>query len=345
MIHCYERKFFKDNPTGSIPIYFFVPEQTSVVFPEEIRAYWPWVIDSNLVFDGRFSWTLQTFLQLQSTDVKISLVDEMPDEGIVIAHRDFLPDSLQPNSKVLLVAIKPDRLPHPFAQVHLIQSPYDPLLKKCKDFWPSYFVPSWPQPNLLPRNLSRGNKFENVCFVGRLEHLAFELQKSSWLDELELNWQIRSMSQWHDYNDMDLVVAIRYFGLQQPSGSAATEDVAMKSFTKLTNSWLAGVPAILGREPSYLFLKENDLDYIEATSLKELLDAILQLQKDSALRNAMISHGRIRARKFSIEALKTHWLSLLQISLPLMYDQWRDPSYRHQFILRRETALLSGGST
>ncbi len=343
---CYVKKGFGDsgNPkvcsASSLPVYFFIPESPKIPFPQDANDYWSWVVNSGLSFDGRFSWTLQTYLQLKSSGIAVFLTDEIPDKGIVIAHRDFLSDTHFPVSKILLVAIKPDRLPHPSAQVHIVQSLCDPMLRKGDEFSQTFFIPSWPQPNLISRAVERGNKFENVCFYGRSEHLALELKRMDLGAALDLNWRIKPLSEWPDYKNTDLVIAIRYFGLKQPCNDSMSEDARMKPFAKLVNCWLAGVPAILGHEPSFLSIRENELDYIEASSMEKLFTAVSHLRKNKRLREEMVVNGRSRAAKYSTESIRDRWIKLIQEVLPAQYENWQNASFRVEFLKRRKVLCL-----
>lgn len=282
------------------------------------------MINSGLEFDGRYSWTLQTYLHLKQAHSDVFLTDSLPDRGIIIAHRDFLPDSLNSSGKCFLVAIKPDRLPHPFAQLHIVQSLCDPMLAQGNGYCSAFFIPSWPQPDLISREIHRGSRFENVRFFGRSEHLADELTQIDLGAALDLNWRIMPLSEWQDYRETDLVIAIRYFGKEPSAPRAKSEDPKMKPFAKLVNCWLAGVPAILGHEPAYLSIRRNKLDYIEADSLTKLIESVSLLKNDSKLRDAMVLHGRARAVDFSVESIKKRWMNFLDVVLPLKLKQWQE---------------------
>jgi hypothetical protein len=58
----------------------------------------------------------------------------MPADGIVVAHRDFLPNNLRPSRRQLLVCLLADRNragskgPHPYSQIHVVQNPHDNVL-------------------------------------------------------------------------------------------------------------------------------------------------------------------------------------------------------------------------
>jgi len=136
---------------------FFVPENPEGKgFPVDTEDYWDWVcgVEAVIQWDGRFSWTLQTYLQLKACGVNVQLAQQLPPEGIIVAHRDFLPDSILPNDKTVLVVLKPDRMPHPYAQIHVVQAESDPMLESKHTKYSNNFVmPLWPQPGLKVASL------------------------------------------------------------------------------------------------------------------------------------------------------------------------------------------------
>lgn len=79
----------------------------------------------------------------------------MPDEGIVLSHRDFLDDAIQPSPKLLIVCLRADVDRHPYAQLHVVQNPYQAIPQRFMEIWESYFIPHWAQSSLIPRDPQR----------------------------------------------------------------------------------------------------------------------------------------------------------------------------------------------
>lgn len=81
-----------------------------------------------------------------------------------------------------------------------------------------------------------------------------ELQQPAWQEQLKalgLNWHVvTTSSRWHDYSDVDVVLAARAFG--RPNS------YAWKPATKLYNAWHAGVPAIFSGESSLLAERQSN---------------------------------------------------------------------------------------
>lgn len=67
----------------------------------------------------------------------------------------------------------------------------------------------------------------------------------------------RFQGEWHDYQHVDAVLAIR---------DCPPVVLATKPASKLINAWKAGVPALLGPEPAYRELRTSPLDFLEAAS-------------------------------------------------------------------------------
>lgn len=293
------------------PIYFYLPKKDwPLDMPKSANEPW------EKFGQGIYCWTLQTYLRLKEDGFPCQLIDFLPDEGIVLAHRDSLPYELKPSRKVLLVCLKADRNPHPYAQFHIVQN-----LEEEKQLSDSIYLPHWPQPGLIKRSTKRGNKVKNVAYMGISFNLADELKEAAWEDKLQqlgLNWQIRPRVSWHDYSDVDVVVAIRSF----------KEDnrYSWKPATKLYNCWHAEVPAILGAESAFRAERQGELDYIEADSLEKTLDALKELKENPDLYQAIIENGKVRSREKSIDAIVEIWKNTFKEVLFNKYENWCEQS-------------------
>ncbi|NER22224.1 MAG: hypothetical protein F6J96_16300 [Symploca sp. SIO1C2] len=295
------------NKNNLPTVYFYIPQTDwpTDYLPDSPDTYWSWMqsryclAKHNLTYQylGRYNWTLQTYLHLKAAGFSCQLIDHLPSEGIVIAHRNFLPFYLRPSSQVLLVCIKADYETHPYAQLQIVQN-----IQETKTFSNSYFIPYWPQPSLIPRDPKRGNRFESIAYYGLPKNLAPELQTLAWAEQLAsmgFQWRIVLRENWNDYSQVDAVLAVRDF--EQPT------DYPWKPASKLTNAWLAGVPAILGRESAYQTERQSKLDYIEVSSLEETLTALKRLRDNLSLRQAMVKQGQQRGESRSTDVLVQQW--------------------------------------
>jgi hypothetical protein len=323
--------------TNLPPIYFYLPQSDwRDDMPNNADVYW-------IGFRrGVYCWTLQTYLRLKATGFPCELVGTIPHEGIILAHWDSLPSDLRPNSTQLIACFQADRARHPYAQIHIVQNPLgldtDLMLLGDRYLLPGkrYYMPHWSQPGLIPRDPTRGDRFENIAFFGIEENLAPELRGAAWREQLAamgLKWQaVTQFERWHDYSEVDAVLAVRNFKQQS---------YIWKPASKLYNTWHAGAPAILGRESAFRAERRSELDYLEVDSIEDVLVALNQLQDDPSFRQAMVDNGKIRAVETNTATLTARWLTLLETTLIPAYEQWCALSKVAQqtFVIRRQLAI------
>lgn len=322
-------------------IYFYIPP-----------PFWPAQLPASSAENwagfglGIYTWTLQTYLKLREAGVTCQLVDQLPDEGIVLFHANATRGAnIQPGPKRFLICLKAESPPCPQAQLHVVQNPCE-----AADVWGCYFMPHWPQPRLQPRLEARQNRFETVAFLGHRNSLAAELMTKDWKNQLQqrgLTWQPvintnewnaqQSIdTRWNDYQHIDAIVAVRKFHLRRPGYRS-------KPATKLYNSWLAGVPAILGRELAYRAEGTVGVDYLEANSLPQLWDCLARLQKDVVLRQTLVKNGQGRAAHYTPAMISQRWQQFLHgIAIPA-YQAWCDGSNWQQRAQLLKGKLLSYG--
>lgn len=288
------------------PIYFYLPQEKWLDdMPEKPDIYW------EEFGRGIYAWTLQTYLYLKADGFPCSLVGSIPNEGIVVGHRDSFPYKLRPTAKILMVCIKADRNPHPYAQLHVVQNPQE--AKKSKD---SYYITHWRQPGLIPRSSERGDRFENIGYFGITSNLAPELKSPFWskqLEELGLNWEIIPRNRWYDYSNIDAVVAVRNFQQQ---------DYIEKPATKLYNAWHAGIPAILGKESAFQVERKTEFDYFEVSSVEDAVNVLKRLRDNPQLCEKVRENGKIRGQEIEPQNVVRQWRSFLTNVALLKYIEW-----------------------
>lgn len=338
---------------SALRVAFYVPSPALVrSAPATTADYWPWIIEAvraapAQLGDGRgvcpwlgpYNWTIQTCLELKSSGFACELTATLPDQGIVIAHGDFLPPKLVASERQFIVEIKPDRPQQClFANIVVVQNSSDPIRQ-----WPSRIlvqsvaVPYWPQPGLIPRDASRGDRFENVGFMGRSQNFLEDAASvASGLAGRGLNWMVMPMERWHDYRDLDAVVAVRppVHGLS--SDAVPFLAANRKPASKLVNAWLAGVPAVLSPDEAFSQLRRSSLDYLEAESVADVLTRVDQLRHDAVLRREMIANGLERGAEFSRVHVARHWLEVLHTQILPAYLEWTSsPARRAAFYASR----------
>ncbi|MEM9949222.1 MAG: hypothetical protein AAF810_24575 [Cyanobacteria bacterium P01_D01_bin.36] len=321
-------------------IHFWLPSEIwPSSFPESAEKF--------MSRKGYDSWIVQTYLRLKESGFNCEKVSRIPEEGIVVTYREFLPYEYRPNPQQLLICVKADKNPHPYAQIHIThnysESKRPNLQIYCVNpeeyylLWgPRYYIPHWPQPGLIPRNLERGNRIQNVAYYGISFNLAPELKTPEWRDflhSLGLNWIVEQRrNYWHNYDDIDVVVAARDFTNQ--SG------YPWKPASKLFNSWRAGVPAVLGAESAFQSIRKNELDFLEIRSYEDAKQSLLRLRDEPGLYGNMRENSFERASEVSIDRVVKQWTTFLLDTAVPMYEDWKSKSSleRRLYFLGRASA-------
>jgi len=251
-------------------------------------------------------WIYQTWLHLRQAGIDVGLTHRLPNEGAVLAITGNLPPSWHPPHDLFVAGIVADGLPHPRAHLHIVQN-----AAHAKRLPRSTFMPLWPQPGLLPRDTARGGRMECVAFFGDSGNAARELTDPDWQNELHratgVRFEIRGADRWHDYSDVDAVIAVRDFGggrqLHKPA-------------TKLYNAWLAGVPFIGGADSAYAAEGQAGVDYLVARSPEDVIAHLKRLGSDQSLRTRLVENGRTKSLERTPAAITGMWRDLVVERIP-----------------------------
>jgi hypothetical protein len=119
---------------------------------------------------------------------------------------------------------------------------------------------------------------------------------------------------WTDHRAVDVIIAIR---------DCTIYDANNKPPSKLINAWLAGCPGVLGPEPAFQQLRESELDYIEARTVDDIVNAVGRLKNDPALYRAMRENGLRRGADFTAERTARRWRDLLAGPIAQGFERWR----------------------
>ncbi|MFQ3577571.1 MAG: hypothetical protein SNJ52_00985 [Verrucomicrobiia bacterium] len=282
-------------------------------------------------------WIYQTYLILSKAGLPVELTTTLPAQGIVVALSGSFEDRWQPPTGLFFVGIAADYHPHPQAHWHIVQNG-----RQARYVPHSTYIPLWPHPNLIPRDASRGDRFERAAFFGDPQNLAAEIRSHEWAASLqhlsEVEFQIRRADQWHDFHDVDCAIAIR---------SLDRNPHHHKPPTKLFNAWLAGVPFIGGADSAYRAERASPWDYLIATTPAELMLHIQTLKRDAGLRAKMREIAAIRSQGCSRESLALRWQRLLTEQIPLEAERWRNsPAWvRRRRLLAQKVWLAFLGRT
>jgi hypothetical protein len=263
---------------------------------------------------AREVWIVQTWNRLCRSGYQPTLSDEVPARGIVVYHKEdqrLLLKRLPRGATPVLVGVRADFRPCESADFEVLQN-------GCyADGRRSFFLPHWPQPGLLPRDVERGDRIERIAYKGYVGNLAAEFRSARWRQFLSAQgmefdddavlddaFDHPIQTRFHDYREVDLVLAVR-------PGETRT-----KPASKLVNAWQAGIPALLSPDYPFEELRQNPLDYLAVRDLAEAEAAVLRLKREPGLYRAMIEHGRRRGAEFSVEKIVRLWAALLFETIP-----------------------------
>ncbi len=297
-------------------ISFYYPTHRHDPVPTSFAHYAQWqakiALQGGLI--GPACWTVQTCLQLQSRGFACRLTQDRPSDGIVFAHFDDMPATRAERGGAYWVCALADRQNvHPFANYHILQNPYQTL----RTGQPSAHVLHWKQPGLIPRAASRQGLFTSVRFFGEQVSLAPEFTQPAfvgWCEREGFDFQVVPRDHWHDYADCDVVIGVR---------SPPAHWVHDKPATKLVNAWVAGVPAILGRESAFRALGAPGQDYLEAASIVDVQTHLLALRDDPRRRQSIVHAGATGAACASDDAISQIWTAIIEAQIKPRAARWQ----------------------
>jgi len=268
-------------------------------------------------------WVLQTFLRLSHAGYPVLASSRPPERGIAVFHArhgESIFSMLAGYRETILVAIRGDYRESLFADFEVVQN------GRWADGNRNHFIPYWPQPGLIPRDPSRGDRVECVSFKGFDLNLHPYFRTGDWTDWVHsegYTWSNDSLphgpserdgvrAAWHDYGQTDVIVALR----PDPRRKHELRGYTAKPASKLTNAWHARTVAILGPEYAFRECRRSPLDFIEIDKPEDAKGALSELRRRPDLFRAMIENGVRRAEEFSQERIVSAWADLLFEHIP-----------------------------
>ncbi len=302
--------------THSIKITFYLPKYQKI---DRIDQLDPFRARQEMP-RGEGFWILQTYCFLKYFGVDVEISQTLPDEGILVFHRrnknSLFSEDFKRVNKLILVGCRGDLHDILVPDFEILQNNY------FADGERKFAMPHWPMPNIKPRDPARGDQIKRIAFKGFAAQLHPDFLSQEWMDFLtqhNIEWVQNAVtftqdgkstfddSVWADYSDIDLVIAVR-----PERNDLHTNKPALK----LYNAWIAGVPAILGREYAYREVGTIGEDYIEVSCLEDAKQAITHLLNNPAAYRAMIERGRQKAPMYSHEAVCEAWQHFFYQVLP-----------------------------
>lgn len=328
-------------------VYFYLPAQKirSPQIPKTTSA-----ADWDGCSGGEYGWVYFTYLVLREKGLPVNLTSEFPELGILVGHSLDIPEGKAWPDELYLVCAQGDWPRNLFAPCHIVGNRLQtrPCSLNVPDRFllpgPSYFIPHWPQMGMVPRDSNRGDRFENIDYLGLAKNLAPELQTESWMNRMShlgVKFRIRGeQHEWTDYTETDAVLAVRSFD---------NNPWIIKPASKLFNAWLTGVPAILGSENAYQEERRSELDYLEVRTVDEAYDAIKRLRDETDLRREIRKNGFVRSSEVSVDGIAMRWIEVLN-DIERHRERWVSSRLKRRFFhaartLRRVLRQLKRGES
>ncbi|MEO0031010.1 MAG: hypothetical protein RIS94_768 [Pseudomonadota bacterium] len=262
---------------------------------------------------GDICWEVATYFHLRERGYEgIELSGESRPGCINVIHSELLRRAGADPGR-FEVSVQADFAYRPSAHYHVLQN---------ADFAGGNRETIWlyPQAGIVPRSAPEG-RMKRIGYLGHV-HNNLVWRHDRWqafLDPLGLEFVAPPASQWHDFADLDAVVAIRSFSKARFSS---------KPPSKLINAWIAGVPFIGGSDSAYRQIGTPGEDFLVATNPDEVRAAIARLQNEPGLVAKLVSNGRERAREFTVDRLVDKWIALLEGPVEQRYRLWQSrPRY------------------
>lgn len=265
------------------------------------------------------------YLMLKDQGLDIRICRDYPKSGILLIHKAHVKKFVW-NPDLLVVSLQWDYNRDDRAQVHLVSNNFKTTnaslgwMDRLSFAGLQCYVPPVMHPVILPRDPARGDRFENIAFIGDPKNLDKAFRTAVFRATLEgmgMKFIIRSdPDKLADFTDIDAVVAIRRIG----------KVITNKPSVKLINAWRGGVPSILGVEIGCREARQSEYDYIEVDSVEEVIAALKMLKGDVDFRNKMLSNGKMRAEPFTAEGQQRTWIDFFRNKVLPAYSQWQGRS-------------------
>jgi Glycosyl transferases group 1 len=266
------------------------------------------------------AWIVCTYLRLAAVKANVRVVDRViPGEICVVDGREISIRNLSYNSFV--ICCRGDCPDPTIADWVVAQNSVQTCTRKSSS------IPLWPQPGLIPRDITRGPMLENLAYKGHIRNLDDSFKTAAFRSALlalgivfhldVCDDQFSRTTGWNDFRSTDALLAARNLTL---------EDALLKPPSKLVNAWGAGVPALMGPEPAFRELRKSELDYIEIRGPDDMIEALRRLKAQPALYEAMVANGLRRYTQFTTEKIVESWLAMLAGPVAEEFRRWETAS-------------------
>lgn len=303
--------------------------------PEERIEDYPQSLSGDMsVFNGfrnEVQWLF--YLLLRDRFPGLTLCRDYPEEGILIIHKGNAKKFVW-NPDLFVVSPQWDYSRDDRAQIHLVSNQEKTMaaaggwLDRLSGEGLKYCVPPIMHPHVVPRDPARGDRLENVVFMGEPKNLDEAFLTTEFKDrlaELGMKFIVEADPHKHaDFSNVDVSLAVRKIG----------KVIQNKPAVKLYNAWRGHVPALLGCEVGFREVRTSEDDYLEVDSVDDVIEALSRLKIDTDFREKMINNARERGKAYTAEAQQQRWGDFFERTVVPAYEDWMKMSrIRRRFIL------------
>lgn len=253
------------------------------------------------------TWVWPLYCQLKAKGVPATF-GYVPEPGAInIIHGQVARHQLRPADlrNHFFVVVRADFPPFPYGAFEVVQN-------KRTTGGRSVFMPHFPQPGLLPRDKDR-DEVCNVCASGERQNFANLDALEGEMDAMGCRFVFKSVGEWQDMTDVDILLGIRSFDKQAYDS---------KPPTKLFNAWLAGIPFIGGYDSAYEQVGLPGKDYLRVATERELLETVRALKQEPCLYSSLVAEGKKSVAQYTPERIAERWLGFLEGKASEAYARW-----------------------
>lgn len=284
---------------------FLIPDSNEYLDSEKIEKLS--LEDHDFFINSQRAWIVQTYLHLKKLSSLIVCSDRLDADAINVLHCDEML-KYPYIENYFTVSIVADRRVHLGGDLTIAQNKDQVTTRK--DHW----IMHWPQANLVASLSTRGRSVFRIGFLG-LEKNSIDLKKifsdSKYNENIEIVF--RGPGEWHDYSDLDAVVAVRDFISRN----------SQKPATKLVNAWRARVVFIGGKDSAYEQIGTPGHDYIKCLTKEELIYQVEQLIEQPELKKKIVSSGVISGAKYTDRCIEKQWLDFFEAVASVEFEKWK----------------------
>ena len=196
----------------------------------------------------------------------------------------------------------------------LLWSNYEIVQNKLQLRRKTSYITHWLQPGIKKRS-NNSLTIKNVAYFGNPDqNVLSDYPLESDLNRLGINYIRKDRSNWNDYSDVDLVLAIRGFGNDTMFSN--------KPPSKLINAWWAEVPLIASNDSAYSQIAVSDEDYIAVHSYEEMMQKIKSLKNNPDYYSRIINNGIRKREHYSRENIMNEWIEVLENEVFPDFREW-----------------------